>query len=538
MGRPKKKTDTDDLIEDLELDEESSSLALAEGRTKAQKYIDGDLDSPDAQGDLGQGSGLLDPDTMEELDELEVESVTNEEIAEKIDLASMAGKKKNGRNSFEHDVFEDWVKMSLTYKPLPGAETRAWVEMAHGSDPEAVAMAEDKLIRHNVLWIVKCLQRQAGRDIMSRPNETRNELLSLGRWGFLTGIRKFDRVKAGKNNTGVEANLLTYTKFWIVKYVSEFLGRERYGLKEEAALDRNKALKARTLLQKEMDREPTYEEIAKLMAAQAETRAKGKGKLNPTRDQLRRRGAISPERVKELLSHVTQTISIDAPVGDSEDSPSISDYVRDEASNANERMEGEEAYEAIMSRLALVPDARKRMEFRMIMGLRSESGSARLPVFNKTEVAMFAGRTRDSITAHEEDVRNAIWGEACVDPIEQRWLRPGPAVPPSIKEDVCKLVDLRALAKSEGLRLDAALPVGLVSPSPFGSGGNLEVRAESWHCQATGLRGNLFDWLEARRGLTAPEAFIEGVRLTFKIPAGVQKVTVDKSRANRMDVHR
>lgn len=536
MGRSKKKVEVEDLMDEVE--EQDNSPALAEGRAKAKKYLDDDLDSPDTLGVIGQGSSsLLDPDVFTEENELEMESVTEEEINEKVDLASLKGKRK-ATDPLEHDVFEDWAKLSYKYKPLPEQETRAWLEMAHGSDPEAVAMAEDRLIRHNVLWIIKCLQRQAGRDIMSRPNETRNELLSLGRWGFLTGIRKFDRVAAGKNNTGVEANLLTYTKFWIVKYTNEFLGRERYGLKEEPALDRNKAIKAREMLRKQMNREPTYEEIAEVMASQAVVRAKSKGKANPTRDQLRRRGAISAERVKELLNHSTQTLSIDAPAGDSEDSPSISDYVKDDNGDISERLEGEQLFEGIMSRLALVPDPRRRMAFRMLQGLPAETGRGRLPVFNKQEVALFCGRTRDSIACYETEVRNAIWGEISMDPIEQRWLKPGPAVPLSIKADVCRAVDLRALAKSEGLKLDLEAPVASVSPSPFGGKGALDIRAESWHCQATGLKGDLFDWLMARRGLTSSEAFIEGVRLTSRIPANTTKVTIDKSRANRMDVHR
>lgn len=534
--------------DDLDLDDPTLGAApLAGLRRRAERYLDGDTDSPDA--DLGTATGLAgilqDPERLSaggEDDELARTTVEATEIeeADRLDLARMAG----GRDrALERDAFEEFVQLRRRHPPYTAEKLASMVEMAKGSDPESVALAEDLLIRHNVLWIVQCLQRRAGREVMSRSSEERNDLLAIGRWAFLVGIRKYDAVKAAKNGNGAKANLLTYTKYWITKLVNEYMHIERYGLKEEAALDRDKAVKARAALRSGLGREPSYDEVAQQLMTDARARLAKRGTASPSQEMLRRAGALGAERIKELLNHATSTVRLDTPVGGDADGPTVAEYTEDEREDPTSRLEAAEQFDAVMSRLNLLPDRRSRLAFRLLHGLPTEQGRSRLPVFNATEVGLVLGTGRDVVTRYEQDVRHALWGEVEIDGIERPWVRPGPSVPPSIREDVRRLIDLRAVVQSEGVRLTlppAESPAPATGPSPFttGGGGRLEVTGERWRCTATAQEGDVFDWLVARRGLTPSEALVEGMGLAASIPRGVRTLTVDRGRARRLNVHR
>lgn len=529
-------------------EEEAQQQPLAGLRQRADRYLDGDIDAGEESLQIDPASsqsrlvGLFDDATQAEGgdEELEGGAVSAEEVAaaEQIDLRSFQPARPG--KAFEADAFEDWVRLSKTYKPLPGSELDGYVRMAKSDDPTLRELAETMLIRHNILWIVQCLQRKAGREAMSRPGPEREDLLSIGRWGFLTGIRKYDEERAAKNAHGTKANILTYTKFWIDKYVGEHLGIERYGLKEEAALDRDRILKAKAQLQRLLQREPTPEQIASLLEQQVRENLAKAGKKEITRDLLRRRGALGVDRIKELLAHSTSSVSLDAPVGDDNDAPGVGDYLRTDDDDALEATAEHERLQGILSRLTLLGDRRDEQAFRMLHGLPAAETGGRYPVFSPTEVGLVFGMDREQVERGEERVRGELWGEYASDPSERRWVEQGGRVPASIAADVAQLVDMRRLVQSEGIQLgdpDASRTTG---KSPFSEdpGAKIVVTRDSFRCEATGIEGNLFAWLVARRGLTQAESLVEGMRLAQRIPLGTNRVTLDRVRAKRLGMHR
>lgn len=486
-------------------------------RAKAEKWLDGDPDDHEAV-----AGGFSDEGLEPEVTEDEIRA------AEAIDLASMRG--------FERDAFEDWIKLTEDLQRRYGRTQLTALEMekelvkAHSSDPEIADKAEDKLVRWNVKWIVKCLHQYAGSTIMSRPGPLREDLLSSGRWGFLTAIRKYNDEQASRNGYK-KASLLTFSDQWIRKYVSEILLKDHYGLNEDAALARKKIIAARNYIREKTGGEASIEQIVRLLDTRAREKLAQAGIDSPDRKQLRQKGAMAAARVKELLDHDTQHTSIDAPTGD-DDGPTIGERVG-AGDDVIASMEQEEQISGLVEQVRRIPRHRHRRAFEMLNGL--PIGHGRLDLFSRAETAVFLGRTVDSVISYAEHVKRDVRGEASVEREQVDWTIDGSTVPKSILNDMARQVDLRRVVASEGIRVDLRQEEQVVE-CPF-DGGDMKVTPREYCCEGCGQKGNIFSWLVERRGLTRSKAIVEAGRMAVRLPRqdmDAIMVTVDKGRQERI----
>lgn len=288
------------------LDETNSSTPPRS--TRKRSILEDDLDVVEREDrgvDLTEGSTLArvfaNPDEVQFDDDdsaayTEADETAIEE-AERLDLEQFA----RGGSGIEWDAFEDWVRLSRKYGNLKLEEIDKLVEMMRCGDPELQSIAEERLVCHSIRWIVRTLRRVAGPRIMDRPSDLRNDVLSVGRMGFLMGLRKYDPELAIKRGAqGHKKSLLHFTDYWIEKYFREAYARDVLGLNPDAAEDRNLVLRAVQSLRESLGREPTIAEISVELEDRARERL--------ARKQLRRELGRKPttEEMRERIQEHRQ----------------------------------------------------------------------------------------------------------------------------------------------------------------------------------------------------------------------------------------
>lgn len=540
---------------------------------------------------------LEEPDSSTEVDEEEVEESTPEraygeadpseiEEAEDLDLNRFRGTGP----SFEKDAFEAWVQIKEDHPVLDTQETDLLVDMLTAEeqtaaefasqklveanlleparqalqgegdqqeqarqkldenymslcldmlqhqDTSAVEYAKDRLVRHNILWIITCLRRYAGSKIMDRPSDMRDDMLSLGRMAFLEGLGKYDIEKAvEKGSSGHKKTILKYCEFWIRKRVGETLKRERYGLNEDAALDRNRVMKARKKLKKELDRQPSPEEIAEYLERQAEKKLEEQG-VEATSKRLRRKGALSEERIRQLLRHRTNKTSFDAPAipGES-DGPTLKEYIEAGDASPDEVLALEERRNRLEEVLSSTPSRKNDLLARWAHGLRSKDGRGRHTMLNPEEQGMVLGRTRDTANSYVNDFTHRFQGEQVV---EARRLR-SRHFPYSLEDLEAQLTERDELSEEvrdairretslkQEFRADGISVTGRggmeVITCPFEDcGGRAEVDEESFECGGCDRNLDLVDWLQEFRGLKLREAVMRAGIKALGLPPSVE----------------
>lgn len=519
---------------------------------------------------------LLDPEKVSrELDESDdlYDEVDEAELAE-ADALDLEQFSRRGQRGFDADAFEEWVSISRKYGNLKPEEIDRLLRMAQGDDEEIASYAADKLVRHNVKWIVRCLRksRLVGPSIMNYPSDLRDDMLSLGRMGFFVAIQKYDFEKALKSGAkGHRKSFLHYSAYWIDKMVGEFLNAERLGLNDDAAQDLKRVNEARAELARRLGRAPSNEEIAVHLEKKARAKLAREGEADPTMKRLRRRGALTVDRVAELSRHATRKVSVDAPVGDEPDGPGLQDYLAAEDRGAEAEAEVHAAVRQIKALLAQIPDLRKRWVFKMLHAMATDRGHGFHMAYNPPEAAIFVGRSADSIGAYEEEVRQELMGEATVR-VDALGL-PGSsftlgrvmalkAVVEALElidtterekrlQQACatilQTVSLRDLLREDGVVVNR--PSGAAQPCPLprheevvrAEGGDpvkpsFRASAEGFECKGCHKKGgDAVDWLQAMRGLSRVEALtLLGRRALETIRAEIRRA-IDLAAVLRAD---
>lgn len=368
--------------------------------------------------------------------------------------------------------------------------------------------------------------------------------------GFLEAIRKYDKSAAqSRGKQGKTKTLLGYGQIWIAKRVREFLSVERFGLNQDAALDRNRVLRAKAALAARLQRPASMEEITIELDRLARAKLAEKGIHAPNARQLWRGGALNVDRVKELDSHVTSRLSLDAPTGTDEvDAPTVATYVAAPDVAADRGLEDADQVAQVDGAVRRHGSRNKRMAVRMATGLRTEAPAARFHPYNLDEIGLFMGRTREAVAMYQDDFRASVQGEVVVS--VDRLQVPGTNVtlpdlhalteiPDAVRTVLAAVVPLWELAKADGARvtprsLGSRLPCPLCqSEEPV-----LQVGTMRFSCTACGKRGDAVDWMMAARGATLGVAAAELGRLALRLPTEAlreegQRVVVTRDPVRR-----
>ena len=228
----------------------------------------------DLELDLGDDDLDLGPD-----DDINLAGLDEEELVDPVDLAA---------ESSLDDPVRMYLKEIGQIKLLSAEEEVELAKRVSEGDQEA----KNKLTEANLRLVVSIAKKYSGRGLHIL------DLIQEGNTGLIRAVDKFDWTKGNKFST--------YATWWIRQAITRAIADQARTIRVPVHMVEviNKATRCNRKLVQELGREPTVEEIA--------------AELN-----------LPVEKIIEANRTAADTLSLDTPVGDEEDT-SIGSFVEDE----------------------------------------------------------------------------------------------------------------------------------------------------------------------------------------------------------------
>ena len=221
------------------------------------------------------------------------ESISEEEIKETEKMAKDFAREIEALTALEAPSVSDPVRMYLREIgriPLLSADEE--INLAQRIEKGEV-FAKKKLTESNLRLVVSIAKRYVGRGL------TLLDLIQEGNQGLIRAGEKYDWRRGYKFST--------YATWWIRQAITRAIADQARTIRVPVHMVEtiNKVMRTSRKLMQELGRDPTPEEVGKIME-------------------------ISPTKVREVLKISQGTTSLEAPVGDEEDSL-LGDFIADTA---------------------------------------------------------------------------------------------------------------------------------------------------------------------------------------------------------------
>jgi len=261
----------------------------------------------------------------------------------------------------EQELIAQYLKKVSKIPLLKPEEEKELARRAKEGDKEAYR----KLVESNLRFVISIAKQYLGYGLRL------SELIAAGNYGLMEAAKRFDPDKGVK--------FISYAVWWIrqaiMQALSQQTGAVRIPLKQSHLINKINSIYSK--LYKEYEREPTAEEVAeeytKEVLQKEMERELGR---RPTEEEIRRRiekegYKIDPAEVERILQISKMPLSLDAPVGEEEDTFFVDFLSKHGTADVEEKVMNEILSKEIEEMLDKLPEKERRV-IELRFGLRGE----------------------------------------------------------------------------------------------------------------------------------------------------------------------
>jgi RNA polymerase primary sigma factor len=227
------------------------------------------------------------------------------------------------------DSVRSYLKEIATVSLLSAADEVRLAKLIERGDQRA----KDALIEANLRLVVSIAKRHIGRGL------TLLDLIQEGNLGLIRAVEKFDWRKGFKFST--------YATWWIRQAISRAITDQGRTIRIPVHMSdvMNRVSNTRRKLLQELGREPAPEEIGKELD-------------------------MKPDKVEEVQRLTRETVSLEAPIGDSD--ASLGDFIEDEDSAQPEQVASDSMMKRDLGRVLSSLSERERRILELRYGLHDQ----------------------------------------------------------------------------------------------------------------------------------------------------------------------